>query len=130
MLYRLTITIPVPSVFRHEFQSAVSNFPSWCATVFGRRRYFDGAVPRISCMLIMKICCCIAPLWIHEDAVMEWLHADGNVTTVHHYTVSEIVHILVSPEKNDSEEESSDENEGVRERISIDRLIKNCSNFL
>ena len=24
-LYRLTINIPVPSVFRHEFQSAISN---------------------------------------------------------------------------------------------------------
>ena len=62
---------------------------------------------------------------------MEWLHADDNVATIHHYTDSEILHMVVSPEKNVSEEESSDENEeGVRERISIDRLIKNCSNFL
>ena len=63
--------------------------------------------------------------------LMEWLHADGNVPIIHHYTDSEIIHMVVSPEKNGSEEESSDENEeGVRERIYIDRLIKNCSTFL
>ena len=51
--------------------------------------------------------------------------------TIHHYTDSEIIYIVVSSEKNGSEEKSSDENEeGVRERISIDRLIKNCSPFL
>ena len=39
--------------------------------------------------------------------------------------------MVVSPEKNVSEEESSNENEeGVRERIYIDKLIKNCSNFV
>ena len=39
--------------------------------------------------------------------------------------------MVLSPEKNGSEEESSDENEeDVREQIYIDRLIKNCSNFL
>ena len=69
-------------------------------------------------------------LWIDEDAVIEWLH-DDIMPTIHHYTNSESVHIFVSPEKNGSEEESSDKNEeGVRERISIDWLIKNCSNFL
>ena len=26
---------------------------------------------------------------INEDAVMEWLHADDNVTTIHYYTNSE-----------------------------------------
>ena len=62
---------------------------------------------------------------------MEWLNADDNVTTIHHYTDSEIVQMVVSPEKNDSEEESSDGNEeGVRERISIDRLSNNWSHFL
>ena len=40
-MYRLpinnvAINILVPSVLRHEFQSAVSNFPSCCITVFGR----------------------------------------------------------------------------------------------
>ena len=39
--------------------------------------------------------------------------------------------MVVSLEKNDSEEESRDKNEeDVRERISIDWLIKNCSHFL
>ena len=62
---------------------------------------------------------------------MEWLHADDDVPTIHHYTDSEIVHMVVSPEKNSSEEESNDENEkDVTERVSIDRLIKNCNNFL
>ena len=61
---------------------------------------------------------------------MEWLHADDNVPTIHHYTDSKIVHVVVSREKNDSEEERSDENEeGVTERIYFDKLIKNCSNF-
>ena len=56
---------------------------------------------------------------------MEWLHADDNVPRIHHYTDSKIVH-MVSPEKNVSGEESSDENEeGVRERIYINKLIKN-----
>ena len=51
--------------------------------------------------------------------------------TIHHYTDSEIVQMVVSPEKNGSEEESRDENEeGVREQTYIDKLIKNCSNFL
>ena len=68
---------------------------------------------------------------INEDAVMEWLHADVNVTSIHHYTDSEIVHMVVSSEKNGSEEESSDENEeDVRERIYIDKLIKNCNHFV
>ena len=59
------------------------------------------------------------------------MHAYDNVTTIHQYTDSESVYVVVSPEKNGSEEENSDENEkGVREQISIDRLIKNCSNFL
>ena len=44
-LYRLTITnpainIPVPSVFGHELQSALSKFLSWHATVFGKGRLF------------------------------------------------------------------------------------------
>ena len=53
------------------------------------------------------------------------------MTTIHHYTDSEIVHMVVSPEKNGNEEESSDKNEeDMRERVSIDRLIKNCSNFV
>ena len=39
--------------------------------------------------------------------------------------------MVVSSEKNGSEEESSDENEeGVRKGIYIDQLIKNCSTFL
>ena len=58
--YRLTINnpainIPVPSVFWHEFQSVVSNFPSQHINGFRGRcfcLYFDGAVPRISCFLI------------------------------------------------------------------------------
>ena len=59
------------------------------------------------------------------------MHADDNETTIRHYTDSEIVHMVVSPEKNGNEEEISDENEeGVREQIYIDKLIKNCSNFL
>ena len=46
---------------------------------------------------------------------MEWLHADDNVPTIHYYIASKIVHMIVSPKKNASEEESSDENlEGVR----------------
>ena len=50
------------------------------------------------------------------------------MTTIHHYTDSEIVHMVVSPQKDGSEEENSDENvEDVRERISIDKLIKNWS---
>ena len=54
---------------------------------------------------------------IDEDAVPEWLHADDNVPTIHHYTDSEIVQMVVNPEKNGSEEESRDENEeGVREQ--------------
>ena len=54
------------------------------------------------------------------------MHTDDNVTTIHHYTDSEIVHIVLRPEKN-----SSDENEeGVREQISIDRLIQSCSHFV
>ena len=62
---------------------------------------------------------------------MEWLHADDNVTTIHHYTDSEIAHMVISLEKNGSEEESSDENEeDVRERITTDSLNKNCSHFL
>ena len=51
---------------------------------------------------------------INEDAVMEWLHADDNVTTIHYFTDSEIVHMVVSPEKNGSDENEED----VRERIS------------
>ena len=43
--------------------------------------------------------------------------------TIHHFTDSEIVHMVVSAEKNGNEED-------VRERISIDRLIKNCNHFL
>ena len=55
--------------------------------------------------------------------ITEWLHADDNVTTIHHYTDSEIVYMVVSPQKNSSEEENSDENEeGVRERIYIDTV--------
>ena len=27
---------------------------------------------------------------------MEWLHVDDNVTIIHHYTDSEIVHMVVS----------------------------------
>ena len=50
--------------------------------------------------------------------------------TIHHYTDSEIAYMVVSPEKNGSKEENSDENVDVRERIFINRLIKNCSNFL
>ena len=39
--------------------------------------------------------------------------------------------MVVSPEKNDNEEESSDKNEkDVIQRIYIDRLIKNCNHFL
>ena len=38
LYYRLTINIPVPSVFQHEFQNLVSNFLSWRTTVFGRHR--------------------------------------------------------------------------------------------
>ena len=68
---------------------------------------------------------------INEDVVTEWLYADDNVTTIHYYTDSESFHMVVSPEKNGSEEESSDENKkGVRERIYIDKLIKSCSHFL
>ena len=55
-LYRLTINIPVPSVFRHEFQSAVSNCLGWRITVFGRHCLclcIDGAVPRIRCLLML-----------------------------------------------------------------------------
>ena len=48
---------------------------------------------------------------INEDAVTECLHADDNVSTIYHNTDSENVHRVVSPEKNDSEEESSAENE-------------------
>ena len=49
--YRLSINNPainilVTSVFRHEFQSAVSNFPSWHGLCF------DGAVPKIKCLLM------------------------------------------------------------------------------
>ena len=45
---------------------------------------------------------------INKDTVTEWLHTDYNVTTIHHYTDSKIVHIFVSPEKYGSEEQSSD----------------------
>ena len=50
---------------------------------------------------------------LNKDTVSEWLHADNNVPTNHHYTNSENVHIVVSPEKNGSEEGSRDENEKV-----------------
>ena len=114
--------------------------------------------------IIIKICFCIASLWIlwfrvpkytpfiqklayaqdvtnpaakertsriNEDAVTEWLHFDGNVIIIHHYTDSVIVHMVVSPEKNGSEIENSDgKEEDGRERIYIDNIIKNCSNFL
>ena len=67
---------------------------------------------------------------INEDAVTKWLHADDNVPTIHHYTDSESLHIVISTEKNGNEEESSGENEeNVRERISIDRLSMNYNNF-
>lgn len=53
------------------------------------------------------------------------MDVDDNVPTVHHYTDSEIVDMVVHPERNKSyEDESSDENEEEwKERISIDRLI-------
>ena len=47
---------------------------------------------------------------------MEWLHADDNVATIHHYTDSENVHMVVSLDENE---------EGVRKLTSIDKLIKN-----
>ena len=55
VLDRLTINIQVQSVFRHEFQSTVSNFPSWCITVFWSRCLclcFDGIVSRIRCLVM------------------------------------------------------------------------------
>ncbi|KAG7157331.1 putative Jerky protein-like 71 [Homarus americanus] len=65
---------------------------------------------------------------INEDVLTEWLDVDDNVPTVHHYTDSEIVDMVKSPERNactgSDEDETSEENEeDVRERISIDRLI-------
>ncbi|KAG7166753.1 Jerky protein-like 12 [Homarus americanus] len=65
---------------------------------------------------------------INEDVLTEWLAVDDNVSTVHHYTDSEIVDMVKSPERNactgSDEDESSEENEeDVRDRISIDRLI-------
>ena len=149
MCYRLTITnlainILVPSVFRHEFRSTVSNFLSWryCfreAPFVLMMLYPESAVcsrfqqqigiPSHVFAVIIKICCCITPSWIqrfrvskekqfiqellayakdvtilaakelasriNEDAVMEWLHADDNVPTIHYYTDSEIVHMVV-----------------------------------
>lgn len=64
-------------------------------------------------------------LRINEDVLTEWMDVDDNVPTVHHYTDSEIVDMVVHPERNKSyENESSDENEEEwKERISIDRLI-------
>ncbi|KAG7166498.1 Tigger transposable element-derived protein 1-like 111 [Homarus americanus] len=63
---------------------------------------------------------------INEDVLTEWLDVDDNVPTVHHYTDSEIVDMVKSPERNactgSDEDESSEENEeDVRDRISIDR---------
>ncbi|KAG7154894.1 Tigger transposable element-derived protein 2-like 2, partial [Homarus americanus] len=65
---------------------------------------------------------------INKDVLTEWLDDDDNVPTVHHYTDSEIVDMVKSPERNtctgSDEDESSEENEkDVRDRISIDRLI-------
>ncbi|KAG7174714.1 Jerky protein-like 11, partial [Homarus americanus] len=65
---------------------------------------------------------------INEDVLTEWLDVDDNVPTVHHSTDSEIVDMVKSPERNactgSDEDESSEENEeDVRDRISIDRLI-------
>ncbi|KAG7164253.1 Jerky protein-like 1, partial [Homarus americanus] len=65
---------------------------------------------------------------INEDVLTEWLDVDDNVPTVHHYTDSEIVDMVKSPERNactgSDEDESSEENEeDVRDRISIDTLI-------
>ncbi|KAG7163044.1 putative Jerky protein-like 67 [Homarus americanus] len=65
---------------------------------------------------------------INEDVLTEWLDVDDNVPTVHHYTDSEIVDMVKSPERNactgSDEDESSEENEeDVSKRISIDRLI-------
>ena len=60
-----------------------------------------------------------------------WLHDDDNVPTIHHYTDFEIVHLVVSPEKNGSEEENSEGNEeDVREQIYVDRLIKLTTELL
>ncbi|KAG7164338.1 cleavage and polyadenylation specificity factor subunit 2-like [Homarus americanus] len=65
---------------------------------------------------------------INEDVLTEWLDVDDNVPTVHHYTDSEIVDMVKIPERNactsSDEDESSEENEeDVRERISIDRVL-------
>ncbi|XP_042240039.1 uncharacterized protein LOC121878113 [Homarus americanus] len=52
---------------------------------------------------------------INEDVLTEWLDVDDNVPTVHHYTDSEIVDMVKSPERNactgSDEDESSEENE-------------------
>ncbi|KAG7171893.1 putative Jerky protein-like 65 [Homarus americanus] len=65
---------------------------------------------------------------VNEDVLTEWLDVDDNVPTAHHYTDSEIVDMVKSPERNactgSDEDENSEENEeDVRDRISIDRLI-------
>ena len=62
---------------------------------------------------------------LDEDNIDEWMNVDDNAPVVHHYTDSEIVEMVISPEKQASEGESSDENEeDITERISIDRLIQ------
>ncbi|KAG7165671.1 putative Jerky protein-like 75 [Homarus americanus] len=52
---------------------------------------------------------------INEGVLTEWLDVDDNVPTVHHYTDSEIVDMVKSPERNactgSDEDESSEENE-------------------
>ncbi|XP_072254361.1 tigger transposable element-derived protein 2-like [Pyxicephalus adspersus] len=64
---------------------------------------------------------------INEDVLREWMDVDDTVPPVYHYTDSEIVDMVRSLERNTrtgDEDESSDENEeDVREKISIDRLI-------
>ncbi|KAG7163490.1 Jerky protein-like 7 [Homarus americanus] len=65
---------------------------------------------------------------INKDVLTEWLDVDDNVPTVHHYTDSEIVDMVKSPERNactgsDEDESSEEDEEDVRDRISIDRLI-------
>ena len=82
--YRLAINnpainIPVPSVFRHEFRSAVSNFPSWFTTVFESSPFVLMVLypESVVCShfleqthsfsficIIIIICCCITPSWI------------------------------------------------------------------
>lgn len=65
---------------------------------------------------------------INKDTLMEWMDVDENVPTVRHYTDSEIVDMVTNPEKNactssDKDKTSDEDEENVKEIISIDRLI-------